>query len=77
MAHLGLNVADTPDEARGFVDRHGWDWPQIHDPDRVLAKRLGADYQPFVALFDEEGEIVATLDGGGSTAEWEAMLSRL
>jgi hypothetical protein len=43
----------------------------------VLAKRLGADYQPFVALVDADGETVATLDGGGTEAEWSAMLAKL
>ena len=43
----------------------------------MLAKRLGADYQPYVALVDPEGEIVATLDGGGTEAEWAAMLDQL
>jgi hypothetical protein len=43
----------------------------------VLAKRLGADYQPFVALLDANGDIVATLDGGGTDAAWAAMLEQL
>ena len=55
----------------------GWDWPQLQDPDRELARRLGATYQPFVALLDEQGEIVATFDGGGDEAAWEGMLTQL
>ena len=77
MEYLGLNVADTPEEARGFLERHGWSWPQLHDPERALAKRLGADYQPYVALVDAQGEVVATLDGGGTETEWAAMLEQL
>jgi hypothetical protein len=59
------------------VDEHGWEWPQIRDTERVLAKRLGADYQPYIALVDAQGEIVATLDGGGTEAQWAAMLEKL
>jgi hypothetical protein len=70
-------VADTVEEAERFLDEHGWEWPQIRDTDRVLAKRLGADYQPYVALVDAQGEIVATLDGGGTEAQWAAMLEKL
>ena len=55
----------------------GWDWPQIQDPSRELARRLGATYQPFVALLDERGEVVATFDGGGDNASWEALLEQL
>jgi hypothetical protein len=77
VAYLGLNVADTPEEARAFVEEKGWDWPQIRDPERRLAKRIGADYQPFFAAVDENGEIVATHDGGADDAVWEGLLARL
>jgi hypothetical protein len=77
VAYLGLNVADTPDEARAFVEEKGWSWPQISDPDRVLAQRLGADYQPYFAAVDERGEIVATHDGGGDDAIWSGLLAKL
>jgi hypothetical protein len=72
-----LNAADTPDRARDFVRRFGWTWPSIVDPQRRIAKSIGADYQPFVALFDERGRLVATHDGGGDAAAWRALLDRL
>jgi len=75
--YLGLNVVDTPETAKAFLAANGWAWPQIKDPTRELAKRLGATYQPFVALLDERGEVVATYDGGGDEAAWTAMLERL
>jgi hypothetical protein len=70
-------VADTPDEARAFLAEKGWDWPQIRDPDRALARSLGADYQPHVLLFDAQGEQVGSFEGGGTAADWEALLERL
>ena len=75
--YVGLNVADTPETAAAFLEEKGWDWPQIQDPDRELARELGATYQPFVALLDARGEIVATLDGRGEADDWENMLKRL
>ena len=75
--YLGLNVADTPETAKTFLAEHGWDWPQIKDPNRELARRLGATYQPFVALLDERGAVVATFDGRGDEAAWEALLEQL
>jgi hypothetical protein len=77
LAYLGLNVADTPDEAKRFLAEMGWTWPQIHDPDRTLARSLGADYQPEVVLFDAAGELVASFEGGGTAADWEALVRRL
>jgi AhpC/TSA family len=74
---LGLTVANTPDEARRFVADKGWDWPQIHDPERALARSLGADYQPEVFLFDARGQLVGHFEGGGTAADWEALLQRL
>jgi hypothetical protein len=77
LGFVGLNVADTPDDARAFVREQGWTWPQLHDPDRTLARSLGADYQPHVILFDAAGEAVASFAGGGTETDWEALLARL
>jgi len=77
VGYLGINVADTEDEARGFLDQYGWEWPQLHDPERELARSLGASYQPHFLLYDSEGRFVAELPGGGTAADWEALLDRL
>jgi hypothetical protein len=77
VAYLGINVADSVDDARAFVEEKGFDWPQLHDPDRELAKRLGADYQPFFAAVDEEGEVVAVHDGGADEEVWAGLLEQL
>ena len=55
----------------------GWTWPSIQDPERDSPKQLGADYQPYVAVIDADGNIVATFDGGGDEATWEALVERL
>ena len=47
---LGLNAADTNPTARAFLKRYGWRWPSISDPQRTLARRFGANYQPAVLL---------------------------
>jgi peroxiredoxin len=77
LAYVGINVADTPDEARAFVDRYGWDWPSIRDPDRELARTLGADYQPHFIVVDERGRIVTTHEGGGDAETWGALAEKL
>jgi peroxiredoxin len=70
-------VADTPDEGRAFVERYGWTWPSISDPERERARRLGADYQPHVIVVDAEGRIVTTYEGGGDAATWEGLAAEL
>jgi hypothetical protein len=77
VEHLGIDVANTADEGRAFVDEYDWTWPSILDPNRARARRLGADYQPHFILVDANGRIVATHEGGGDDATWTAMLSRL
>ena len=72
-----MNVADTPEDARAFLRRHGWTWPQILDTRREWAHALGGEYQPYVALIDEHGRLVATYDGGGTHDDWEALLEKL
>jgi hypothetical protein len=73
-AYVGLNVADEPGTARSFLQENGWDWPQILDPERERARRLGADYQPHVVVLDPDGEIVARHEGGGTPPEWAALV---
>ena len=68
----GMSVFMLP-----LVKEFGWTWPSIQDPERRLSKQLGSDYQPYVAVIDADGNIVATFDGGGDEATWEALVERL
>ncbi len=76
-AYIGLDVVDTPDTAREFLERYGWEWPQIQDPERALARSIGAEYQPHVILYDAEGEVAGRFEGGGTEADWERLAARL
>jgi hypothetical protein len=70
-------VADTPEDARAFVESYGWGWPSIQDPERARARRLGAEYQPHFILVDARGRVVDTWEGGGDEAIWADMLAKL
>jgi hypothetical protein len=73
---LGINVADSRADALDFEEEFGWTFPSIFDPDRSLAGQLGASYQPFYAVLDAEGHLVArSLTRGG--AGWEFLLDAL
>lgn len=77
LEFVGLDAVDTVERGRAFVRRYGWTWPSILDPERALSKQLGADYQPYVAVLDAEGRIVATYAGGGDAETWESLVARL
>lgn len=71
-----MNVADSADDAREFVAEYGWSFPSIEDPDRRLARKVGASYQPVHALLDPWGRLLAR-SLSGKPSEWEAMLELL
>ena len=60
-----------------FVERYGWDWPSISDPERVRARKLGATYQPHVFVVDAKGRVVASHDGRGDAEIWESLAAQL
>ncbi len=72
-----MNVADTPSEAAAFVERYGWTWPSLRDPERRRARSLGATYQPHFVLVDATGRVVASHEGGGDADTWGRMLAKL
>lgn len=73
---LGINVADDRQDAREFEEEFGWAFTSVFDPDRSLAGQIGASYQPFYALLDERGHLVARSLTGGS-AGWASLLEAL
>jgi len=49
----------------------------MQDPERARARKLGATYQPHFILVDADGGVVDTLEGGGDSDAWGAMLAKL
>jgi len=77
VAFVGLDILDEPDDAVGFLEEYGWDWPQIADPTQELAGSLGVAGHPAVAAVDAEGNVVARQIGVGSRADWDELLAAL
>jgi len=73
---LGINVADGRSDARAFEQEFGWTFPSLFDPDRSLARQLGASYQPFYALLDEDGNLLARSLQSGQKG-WGRLLEAL
>ena len=76
MQALGINVADERGDALAFIDDYDWTFPSVFDPDRSLAGQLGESYQPFYALLDEEGGLVAS-SLSGNVIGWSKLLEAL
>ena len=58
------------------MQEFGWTWPSIEDPERALARQLGADYQPYFAAVTAEGDVVAVHDGAGDDAVWSSLVRK-
>lgn len=71
-----INVADERGDALASIDDYDWTFPSVFDPDRSLAGQLGASYQPFYALLDEEGRLVAS-SLSGNVIGWSKFLEAL
>jgi hypothetical protein len=72
-----VNISDDPGAAEGFVQKYGWTWPSLSDPDVALAGELQLYGHPAVAVLDENGVVVARHIGGGDAETWEALASGL
>jgi len=64
---LSVNVGDTEEKWRAFVDRNGMTWPQCRDEDSRLTDALGVDSFPTYLVLDGEGAIVAQVSGLNET----------
>lgn len=56
---LGLDMQDTPDAARRFLDEFGVDYPNVRDPDDSTARDYGAARVPETFFLTAEGEVAA------------------
>ena len=77
LRFLGLNAVDDVASGLAFQRRYGWTWPSLRDPERKLARRFGATYQPAFVLIDAQGRFVAGFQAAGTPARWDALVSRL
>jgi hypothetical protein len=77
LRFLGLNTVDDVASGLGFQRRYGWTWPSLRDPERKLAQRFGATYQPAFILVDARGRVVGGFQAAGTPARWDALVSRL
>jgi cytochrome c biogenesis protein CcmG/thiol:disulfide interchange protein DsbE len=72
---VGVDYTDQADSARAFIDRYGWTFPVLEDPDGIYGARYEFTGLPATIVLDSHGRIVETLRGPQSQADLRQALS--
>ena len=68
MQFLGVDLKDKLAPARAFIQRYGWTYPSVFDPDGSIQGSLGFLGQPVTVMYSASGR-QAFLLSGPSTEE--------
>ncbi len=69
VAFLGVNVADSTDDARAFTRRLGLSFPSVKEAGREILRRYGASGLPETFFIDRGGRVVFHVIGSMSDAQ--------
>ena len=58
MQFLGVDILDSRDGARGFIDEHGLTYPSVFDPSGNIRDSFGVIGQPVTVFYDADGDVV-------------------
>jgi cytochrome c biogenesis protein CcmG/thiol:disulfide interchange protein DsbE len=75
-AVVGIDYTDQEDSARSFLQKYGWRFPVLSDPNGVYGARYGFSALPTTIVLDSKGGIAATLRGPQSVADFRRELRR-
>jgi thiol-disulfide isomerase/thioredoxin len=62
-AFIGVDFSDTKEDARGFYEKYGWEFPSVFDPDGRIAGELGLQGTPTTIFLDADHREVARIVG--------------
>jgi cytochrome c biogenesis protein CcmG/thiol:disulfide interchange protein DsbE len=71
---VGVDYTDQADNARAFIERYGWTFPVLGDPDGIYGARFGFSGLPTTVVLDAEGRIAETLRGPQTIADFRRAL---
>lgn len=60
---LGIDILDSLDGARGFIDEHRLTYPSVFDPSGAIRDSLGMIGQPVTVFYDADGNVAMTYPG--------------
>ena len=74
---LGLDAQDFRSDARGFIDRFGLTYPNVHDGEGATLNRYGVTGFPETWFINENGRIVEHISGPVSAEILEENIQRM
>jgi cytochrome c biogenesis protein CcmG/thiol:disulfide interchange protein DsbE len=72
VAVVGVDYTDNVRDARKFIRRYGWTFPNLSDPEGVAGSRYGLSGLPVTVILDSEGSVHRHLRGPQTEAKLEA-----
>jgi peroxiredoxin len=72
-----VHLTDGADRGRDFLERHGWTFPALDDPEWELAAQWGVTGHPAIFLLDHHGRLVGGSYGEGNADTWDALAAGL
>ena len=75
VAVVGVATNDTRDDAVGFVEEYGIEFPVVFDATSELGAAWAIEYLPTTVFLDAEGREVERLVGGATQAQFEEKLA--
>lgn len=70
-AVVGVSYTDNLPDARKFIRRYGWTFPNLSDPEGLAGARYELSGLPVTVILDSEGRIAARLRGPQTEASLE------
>lgn len=71
---VGVDYTDREDSARSFLERYGWTFPVLSDPDGIYGAHFGFSALPTAVVLDPRGRVSAILRGPQSVSDFRAAL---
>lgn len=72
---VGVDYTDQAGAARSFIQRYGWTFPVLSDPDGIYGARYGFGGLPTTIALDSHGRIVQVLRGPQTEADLRSVLN--
>jgi cytochrome c biogenesis protein CcmG/thiol:disulfide interchange protein DsbE len=72
---LGVDYTDQAAAGRSFIQRYGWTFPVLSDPDGIYGARYGFGGLPTTIVLDSRERIVQVLRGPQTEADFRAALN--
>jgi cytochrome c biogenesis protein CcmG/thiol:disulfide interchange protein DsbE len=74
---VAVDYTDQAEAARSFIEKYGWTFPVLSDPDGIYGARYRFSGLPTTVVLDARGRIAQTLSGPQTVAELRQALRRV